>query len=197
MSGSLHATTTSSDDGSSPPLELAMSESNVHSVSYRPTAEDTWATATALTKLPPRRMRLGPWIMFGIVVAVFFVLVSPPAAFVFTFVAGCVVASLGIAWLSRRALTARRRALAPREGGPMVSEHRAVLFDDRFEIETPFSSVVTKWDAVTEVIETPTLILLRIDTFAAHAIPKRAFASVERSMEFRDFARSRIGRMPT
>lgn len=169
-----------------------MSESNVHSVSYRLTAEDTWETATVLAKQPPRRVRKGPWITFSIVVAVLVVLVSPPAAFVFTFLAGCVVASVGIGWVSRRTLTMRRRALAPREGGPTVSEHRAVLFDDRFEIDTPFSTIATKWHAVTEVIETPTLILLRTDTLAAHAIPKRAFASVERSTEFRDFARSRI-----
>ncbi len=84
----------------------------------------------------------------------------------------------------RRVLT----SLPPRE--PAMLEWRAIELTDEGVVETTASELqLTPWTDVREVRETATQIHLCLPGWAAHVVPKRAFASAMDAALFADFAR--------
>ena len=84
------------------------------------------------------------------------------------------------AWSLQRA----QRKLDPRPDGPLLTHHTLAIRDDGLLVETASWRTELRWSAVA-VEETKALLLLVLDTNAAYAVPKRAFAGPEQVARFR------------
>jgi hypothetical protein len=106
------------------------------------------------------------------------------------FVAGLFVPFLLIL-LSVRSTQQRLR---PRPGGAVLCRYRLQLDDAGMHVETPLWSSHFSWTGILAVDETAAYCFLRLDTAAAHAIPKRAFADAGAAARFVSFAREHAAR---
>lgn len=88
-------------------------------------------------------------------------------------------------------LLTRLRPL-PRPNGLVPCHHRLALDDAGVGIDTPFWTGRHRWAGVMAVEDGKAHYFFRIDTAAAYAVPKRAFADTEALEGFIRFARERV-----
>ncbi|HXC56918.1 MAG TPA: YcxB family protein [Rhizomicrobium sp.] len=70
---------------------------------------------------------------------------------------------------------------------PLKTFHTPILVavgDDGVEIQGQHISQMVRWPAISDVVQTPTHVFLRVDGTSIAVIPKRAFQPASRSAEF-------------
>lgn len=140
----------------------------------------------------PRRLNRSPSYAVFLVgtIAIMFIAVSLGQGLAFG--SGMVVAFFLFALYFWNLQGRSRRLFAPRPNGYVLCHYVVALAESGVRLSTPHWSGETLWSAVLAVEETTQHIFLRLDTLAAHTIPKAAFPDPDGVRRFVSLAQAYV-----